>query len=121
MSTVVLLMFVSFVTRQRFYPFTDFYMFSYLRLKPQVCTVGYQDKNGQVHYLKNFLYRPLTRGHIHQMCTAFHFSHNYEWIKIIKERLPYEYQNKKLLIHIVEYDHKLNALHLVKKIYEETL
>lgn len=120
MYILVLLMFVSLIINQRFYPFTNFYMFSNLKTQPHVCTVGFRDNLGQVHYLENYLYWPLTRLSIHQMCMGFKFKKYYAWLDVIKEQLPSQYKDKKFLIHIVEYNSKTNTMFAVEEIYEET-
>lgn len=116
---VVLGAILVFIGQKRYFPFSDYQMFSTLKKDLSFYTVILTKRNGEISAVANSSIAPLTKLHLHQMLAAISESKSdFYWVKDFfkneNSRLLYE----KISVVKATYDYKSDRFTPYKVLYE---
>jgi hypothetical protein len=121
MISLILALFFNFFIHERIYPFSDFYMFSFLRLEPTFCTLAFKDKEGNIEFIKVRDVYPMSRLGLHQMCYSNMKSKNFEWISIFVNRIKDRSNYSQVLVVKARFDIAQLETQIVEEFYVQAL
>lgn len=102
---VMTLSILTFALKKRYFPFSDYPMFSYARKDTHNFALVLKEKNQNLLFLNNEALRPVTRLSIHQRIVACAKNNlGFEWVKIYADKIENKKHLQSLLVVRANYD-----------------